>query len=148
MCRWRGGGRAPLQSAGGWPGSRSHISPRSSDIQTTRRLQASMPGLWEGNVTHLCYRDEFNATHESQWCGAKDICSSKGMLFPLVDEMTWHPWIRIAVYLVGDDRSVHCYAIYYHYHTRVRSPLQFHRSFHCRRHLHVRYREYHSLLRD
>ena len=56
---------------------------------------------WVDNVTHLCYREEFNLTHESHWCGPKDECSQKGMILPIFNEVTWPIWLRIVLYFGG-----------------------------------------------
>ena len=56
---------------------------------------------WVDNVTHLCYREEFNLTHESHWCGPKDECSQKGMILPIFNEVTWPVWLRIVLYFGG-----------------------------------------------
>ena len=43
----------------------------------------------------------FDILQEETWCGAKDECSQVGLLLPIFDDFIWHPWVRIALYLVG-----------------------------------------------
>ena len=38
-------------------------------------VMGSETGRWEGNVTHICYVDDINATHAFGWCGPTDPCS-------------------------------------------------------------------------
>jgi solute carrier family 8 (sodium/calcium exchanger) len=57
---------------------------------------------WRSNLTHLCYwSDAIPPGGDGQWCGAKDVCSQVGMLFPLFFEQTWPLWVRIVLYTIG-----------------------------------------------
>ena len=61
----------------------------------------SLAGGWSGNISHLCYSEEFNSSHETVWCRPKDECSQQGMILPLFIEVTWPLWVRITLYLIG-----------------------------------------------
>ena len=52
--------------------------------------------------TNILYQSSiFDILQEETWCGAKDECSQVGLLLPIFDDFIWHPWVRIALYLVG-----------------------------------------------
>ena len=54
-------------------------------------------GPWVDNLTHLC----FLADSESLLCGAKDDCSQKGLILPIINEVTWPVWLRATLYFIG-----------------------------------------------
>ena len=55
---------------------------------------------WMNNKTHLCFPS--SETHQdSLICSAKDECSMKGTLLPLLIEVTWPVWLRASLYFIG-----------------------------------------------
>ena len=54
-------------------------------------------GVWLNNLTHLC----FLADSESLLCGAKDDCSQKGLILPIMNEVTLPVWLRAPLYFIG-----------------------------------------------
>ena len=52
-------------------------------------------------MTHLCFKEEVNISHETSWCGPKDECLQKGMILPIFNEVTWPIWLRIVLYFIG-----------------------------------------------
>ena len=55
---------------------------------------------WTSNETHLCYENE---TTKLTFCGFRDKndCDEKGLLLPLVLEVTWPREARAVLYFVG-----------------------------------------------
>ena len=54
---------------------------------------------WVENATSICYESQTPGVQS--FCGLKDECHGKGMVLPLVLEVTW-PWqLRAVLYLIG-----------------------------------------------
>ena len=60
----------------------------------------SMLDDWTSNKTHLCFPAS-ETGQENLICGAKDECSMKGTLLPLMIEFTWPVWLRASLYFIG-----------------------------------------------
>ena len=117
-------------------------SPRSVRCWWAPAME-QMSGGWSGNVSHLCYTEEVNTSHESVWCRPKDECSQQGMILPLFIEVTWNNFDNYFHFIFWQLFQGHLASLGQDHPLPDRPPLQLRGRLYCGGHLHVLHRLHH-----